>query len=1138
MRYIADLHVHSRYSRATSGDADLEHLYIFSQLKGITVVATGDFTHPAWFAELGEKLEPAEPGLFRLKNDIARACDPAVPKACRRPVRFVLSTEISNIYKKKDRTRKNHNLVLMPDLAAAARFNARLDAIGNIKSDGRPILGLDARDLLEIVLEVDPAAYLIPAHIWTPWFSLFGSKSGFDAIADCFEDLTPHVFAVETGLSSDPPMNWRVSDIDGLTLVSNSDAHSPSKLGREACCFDTDLTYADMREALETGDPARYLGTYEFYPEEGKYHLDGHRCCGVCLSPADTRRYGGNCPVCGKPLTLGVLYRVEELADRALGEKPARRHPFRSIVPVEEILAEILGSGPKSKKVAAAYHRVLETLGPEFEILYTLPEEEIKKSGVLLLDLAIGRVRGGQVQLTPGFDGQYGRVSVFTPREIENLKGETRLFADVTEAPPPNKKSPLPAAPGVKAMKPAYQQTLPGLADDDPAPLTAVGSELNARQQEAAEHAQGPLMIIAGPGSGKTHTITCRMARLITEKGVAPDNILAITFTNRAAADMARRISEMAGTAAAVPRVATFHAFCFSLLKEAAEKPPVILDDADQRQLVAEALRLLDNPDKKGRELPARLAGIISRAKQLLLTPDDDLTAVSGDLPPDLTAAVFRAYQGLLADYGLWDYDDLITGVVNRLEQDETFGLACRTRYPHVFVDEYQDINYAQYRLIRALVPPDGNLCVIGDPDQAIYGFRGSDVSFFKTFQRDYPGARTVYLDQNYRSTETILAAAYDVIRRQPDDGERVRVYSGIGGLPAVTVAGLASDRAEATFVGKTIEALVGGLGFFSVDFGKAGYEDPGQTYGFSDLAVLFRTRAQGDIFAEVLGSAGIPYLLVSKENMFAASGVAELISCLRLCNDGGSLIDFIRVLSAGGQRLTAPAAEALKGWNRKHGLSVGEMLQKIACFPVPGLGKTVQGRLAALAESLQKMRTEMRGMKTAEQLAYILATRTDISALVESRRPSRDACDDLIRMAAEGGLDPVAFLTTAVLSSDADAHLPRADRVRLMTIHAAKGLEFPVVFVAGCEDGYLPLKRSDDKATDVDEERRLLYVAMTRAREQLFFTYARQRRVFGKTDGRRISPFVEDIENNLKIAIDPGKSKNSRVGPVQLELF
>jgi PHP family Zn ribbon phosphoesterase len=315
MRFHADLHVHSRYSRATSRDLDLEHLAWWAARKGIGVVATGDFTHPAWAAELKQKLVPAEPGLFRLAGEIEKAVAETLPAACRTPVRFMLEVEISTIYKKGDRTRKIHHLIYAPDFATVDRISARLARIGNIASDGRPILGLDSRDLLEITLESSPDAYLVPAHIWTPWFAALGSQSGFDSIVECYGDLSDHIFAVETGLSSDPPMNWRLSMLDRYRLTSNSDAHSPGKLGREATTFDCDVDYFAIRRALETG--AGFVGTVEFFPEEGKYHLDGHRKCGVRLEPKETRAGGGRCPVCGEPVTVGVEHRVEILADRS-----------------------------------------------------------------------------------------------------------------------------------------------------------------------------------------------------------------------------------------------------------------------------------------------------------------------------------------------------------------------------------------------------------------------------------------------------------------------------------------------------------------------------------------------------------------------------------------------------------------------------------------------------------------------------------------------------------------------------------------------------------------------------------------------------------------------------------------------------
>src|SRR5690242_16829063 len=312
--FVADLHVHSRYSRACSRDCDLEHLAWWAARKGIALVGTGDLCHPAWAEEIRTKLVPAEPGLFRLRPDLERDVLATLPASVRVPVRFLLSVEISTIYKRGERTRKIHHLLYAPDFDAAARITSRLSKIGNLAADGRPILGLDSRDLLEIVLESDPASYLVPAHIWTPWFSVLGSKAGFDAVEECYGDLAPHIFALETGLSSDPAMNWRISVLDRYRLVSSSDAHSPAKLGREATAFDAPLDYFAIRRALETGQG--FGGTVEFFPEEGKYHLDGHRKCNVVLSPAETRALSLACPVCGHPVTVGVLHRVEELADR------------------------------------------------------------------------------------------------------------------------------------------------------------------------------------------------------------------------------------------------------------------------------------------------------------------------------------------------------------------------------------------------------------------------------------------------------------------------------------------------------------------------------------------------------------------------------------------------------------------------------------------------------------------------------------------------------------------------------------------------------------------------------------------------------------------------------------------------------
>ncbi|PIU58006.1 MAG: hypothetical protein COS89_02645 [Deltaproteobacteria bacterium CG07_land_8_20_14_0_80_38_7] len=413
MKFIADLHVHSKFSRATAKNLDLEHLYIWSQIKGITLVGTGDFTHPLWFKEIKEKLEPAEPGFFKLKDNIAKSCDKDIPLSCRNKVRFILQCEISNIYKKNDKTRKNHHVIFVPDLASAEKFNSKLDAIGNIKSDGRPILGLDAKKLLKILLDTTSDGFLIPAHIWTPWFSVLGSKSGFDSIEECFEELFKEIFAAETGLSSDPPMNWRIPELDRLTLVSNSDAHSPSNLARNANIFDIDLSYYALRDALKSKDPSRCLGTFDLYPEEGKYHMDGHRKCGVCLHPSESIKNKDICPVCKKPLTIGVLYRVETLAKRQEGEKPKSALPCYHIIPLAEMLSEIIKCGTKSKKVMTKYNSMIENFGPEIDILYQHSIDEISKSNIPMIGEAIKRMRSGKIHIQPGFDGEFGKISVF-----------------------------------------------------------------------------------------------------------------------------------------------------------------------------------------------------------------------------------------------------------------------------------------------------------------------------------------------------------------------------------------------------------------------------------------------------------------------------------------------------------------------------------------------------------------------------------------------------------------------------------------------------------------------------------------------------------------------------------------------------
>lgn len=410
MPWIADLHIHSRFSLATSRDLSFRSLHRSALRKGIRLVGTGDCVHPEWRREIREQLVPDDAGFLRLRPAFARDAEAGLPPSCRGEVRFVLQTEISSIYRRDGRVRKIHNLVFLPSIEAADRLADRLSAIGNLASDGRPILKLDARDLLGITLETDPAAFLVPAHIWTPWFSLLGSRSGFESLDECFGDLAHEVFAVETGLSSDPPMNRRVSALDRLTLVSNSDAHSAEKLGREANLFDTEVSYGSMLQALRTG--RGFAGTIEFFPEEGKYHFDGHRRCGVRLDPEKGRLQDDRCPVCGGMLTVGVLSRVLALADRPPGSLSADAPGFDRLVSLAGAASEVLGVGPASRKVGAFTDRMLADLGPELYILREAPPEDVERAAGPLMAEALRRIRAGDVRLEPGYDGVFGSVRI------------------------------------------------------------------------------------------------------------------------------------------------------------------------------------------------------------------------------------------------------------------------------------------------------------------------------------------------------------------------------------------------------------------------------------------------------------------------------------------------------------------------------------------------------------------------------------------------------------------------------------------------------------------------------------------------------------------------------------------------------
>ena len=720
--FRADLHIHSRYSRATSTKLTPRHLAAWGRVKGLDVLGTGDFTHARWRAELAEALELDEAsGLYRLRGPLDLAAElpeyAGLPQAPGTTL-FMLQGEISSIYKRGGQVRKVHNLVYMPSIEAAERLCTKLEQVGNLASDGRPILGLDSRNLLEMVLETDPRAFLIPAHIWTPWFSIFGSKSGFNSMEECFGDLSGEIFALETGLSSDPDMNRLWSALDSYRLVSNSDAHSGENLGREANLFSGPASYDGIYQALKhQNGETRFLGTLEFFPEEGKYHLDGHRKCNVVLDPHETNALGGICPVCGKPLTVGVLNRVMELADR---EKPvhATDQTFLSLIPLPEILGEILGAGPKTKKVTAMHAKAVARFGSELAILQTVPAEELAKF-LPPLGEGIARMRRGDVVREGGYDGEYGTVRVFSEKEQRELTRGALLtgVAPATMGLSLNGHS-APAAP-VKRTKRSEATKAPLAAEAPPAPvgtqtlmrrekseepLRELPPKDNAAQQKAAAAGPGPVLVLAGPGTGKTRTLVQRVSRLLAQ-GVSARSILAVTFTRRAASEMDERLRRVLGEAAALPRTDTLHALAFELWHRTHDEAPVLLGEDSARRVFAEA---------NAEESPQRLRDAWDKIA---------LAREKREALDEPHAQMLERYFRQKAGWNLADYTDLLEFW---LEQIQTGLYTCP--FSHVLVDEIQDLSPLQLELLRAIIPSGQGFFGIGDPDQSIYGFSGFNV--------------------------------------------------------------------------------------------------------------------------------------------------------------------------------------------------------------------------------------------------------------------------------------------------------------------------------------------------------------------------------------------------------------------------
>ncbi len=1162
MKITGDFHIHSHYSIATSKKLAPENIDFWAGVKGIKVVGTGDFTHPGWLEELKEKLEPAEQGLYRLKKEYRRA-PPGPGLGELSPVRFILTSEISNIYKKGEKVRKVHNLVFAPDFEIVQKIQQRLSKIGNITSDGRPILGLDSKDLLEITLGVSDKTFFVPSHIWTPWFSVLGSKSGFDSIEECYGDLAGHISTVETGLSSDPQMNWSCSFLDPYTLISNSDAHSPEKLGREANLFDTGLCYDDLIDAMKTGDRGKFLGTIEFFPQEGKYHNDGHRKCGVNWNPLETLKHNGICPVCGKKVTIGVMNRVAQLADREKPGDKEHKHPFYSIIPLKELLSEITGVGPGTKRVSAAYNAIIQKTVSEFDVLMSLSEAEIRSASNELLAEAVTRMRKGDVYIKEGFDGEYGKIQVFQEDEKRAFGRQDLLFAgggvDI------KRTANAPGTPDFdlkeyrKLKGPSVSKyRAPEKTDPDrqhAPPVFSLLNGLNPEQIKSVSHGSGPAVVLAGPGTGKTKILTTRIAELITRKGVSPENILAVTFTNKAAKEMKERLGVLllqcghphypqspfpgdhsgttkilsegsstrsseglstgsseglsTGSLTGTPRLCTFHALGLSILTDNCEKAGrsknfTIIDEEDRKLI-------LNKYTGCEKSITGDVSESISGIKHALLPPDK-----IGGLEHGKT---FNQYENILKKINAFDLDDLIYRSVQVLNLYPETLARYREMFRWIMVDEYQDVNYAQYSLIRTLMPGrDPNLFVIGDPDQAIYGFRGADVKFITKFINDFPGAPVFGLKKSYRCSNFILQASHQVIKSRPTGVNRPALEGLQEGIK-IKIVESPTPKSEAEFVARTIEKMMGGLRFFSLDSDISLGSEEAEISSLSDFAVLCRVKEQMKVLEKAFNDHTIPYQKAANDSILKQEPVRSAVELLKLSLN--------------------PENSFLRGKLTQKGIVVpGEHHSGL---DNPDVGTIPGGNPGIVQGTIPGGNPGIVQGAVSRMISRIITR-----FFCDWKNNSKAAFKQLIDLAEGFGDSLDDFIEFFDLGIDTDTCEKEVEKVSLMTLHAAKGLEFKCVFITGCENNLIPYTLFGNRGSDTGlgsesdfaEEKRLLYVGMTRAEKFLYLSRAEKRYIFGREYQFGKSPFLDSIENELAELSKSGRNKTPGKKNIQMDLF
>lgn len=1030
MKLITDFHIHSHYSLATSSQLTPIYLDYWARIKGLNIIATGDFTHPKWISELQKYLIQSEDGLYTLKSDFK--IQNIIQKS--QTPHFILSAEISNIYKRDGKVRKVHNVVLAPSFDTVIKIQKYLEKNNfNISSDGRPIIGLDSEKLLEALLEIDTNIIFIPAHIWTPWFSALGSKSGFDSIEQCYGNLSKYIYAVETGLSSDQPLNWLCSSLDKYCLLSNSDAHSPEKLGRNANIFNTEISYLAIKNALENQNSTGFVGTIDMYPQEGKYHYDGHRKCNNVMNPTQTMQNKGICHICGSPLTLGVAHRIAELADRDNPlDRPIRKE-FHYIIPLKEILAEIYQLKPESTKIDKIYIENIKKLGNELDILLNLDIETIKNHSGEFIATAIDRLRNNNVRIEEGYDGEYGKIRLFDDNEVKSFQNKSFIFENTAK-----KEDRKLLNFDVSTFRQLKLTTK--ICSEDKKSQKNKTDEQNAAINTNTKHS----IVVSGPGTGKTFVLTHRITYLINYQKINPKNILAITFSNKAQKELKSRLFELLGNEISSQlSINTFHSLGLQILQQSTNQKFILISENEKNEILAD-LGINKN------EINI-ISKTISNYKNTLKQFDDIAQS-----------SIFNKYQNILQQNNCIDFDDLIYKTSTILEKQKNYTL----NFDFILIDEFQDINQTQYNFIKLLCNQNTSIFAIGDPNQSIYSFRGSDNTIIEQFRKEFD-AQVFYLTKSYRCPNTILSFANNII------GSKEKLKGTEKGTK-ITVLQQTTEKSEAEFIARTISNKIGGTNFFAIDTNVANGNEDKDISSLSDFAILVRTKNLIAPIAKALNDHKIPFTFADTNSVFTSEPFCFINSILKYTiNPQNKFFYDVFVAQTQGKYLY------------KDDLLLTENVQIIWDLFYKKNFSDFQNYFEKYLE-LTKNKTAIEFLNEIEQMT---------------------GQDDIIN---------------------------ETEKVKILTMHASKGLEFNCVFIPAFEDNIIPYTIFK-KDVDILEEQRLLYVAITRSKKFLYLSFCKSRNLNNLHNNFKPSRFFEMInKKNYEFILNNGNSSEGK----QMKLF